>query len=191
MTTTSDRRHGSGNPLPEPPLMTLGKIVRPHGVRGELRMEIHTAYPERISELQILYLAPPRDETTLIPHQLISARLHRDTVLLTLEGITDRTQAESLRGYWVKVSLAEGAPLEEGEFYVFQLLGLAVYTEAGEYLGQIDEIIETGANDVFLLRGSERGEVLIPDTDEVVLDIDLDSQKVIINPIPGLLSDDE
>ncbi len=187
----SDSRRGSGGKPSEPPLMTLGQIVRPHGVRGELRMDIHTAYPERIVDLEQIYLAPARDVTNLTPYTLVKARPHRDIVLLTLEGITDRTQAEGLRGHMVMVPLAQGAPLEDGEIYLFQLIGLKVYTEGGDYIGQIEEIIETGANDVFLLRGSELGEILIPDTDEVVLEIDLEAEKMIINPIPGLLSDSE
>ncbi len=175
----------------EIPLMTLGKIVRSHGVRGEVRMQIFTAYPDNIPHLESVYLCYERNPDALTPYNLEGVRFHRGVALLKLVGIDDRNQAEMLRGQLVKAYLAKGAPREEGEIYLFELLGIAVYTEADEYLGKVERIIETGANDVFLLQGTERGDVLIPDTDEVVQHIDLGAKKMIITPIPGLLSDDE
>lgn len=185
----SNLPHPSGSGSDESQHMKLGKIVRPHGVRGELCMEIYTAYPERIPALETVYLNSERALAAPKAYTLQAARFHRGVVLLTLEGIEDRGQADSLRGQIVTVSLSEGAPLAEGEFYAYQLLGISVYTEAGEYLGKLTDIIETGANDVYLLKGSERGEILIPDTPEVIRQIDLNAQKMTINPIPGLLSD--
>jgi 16S rRNA processing protein RimM len=169
--------------------MTLGKIMRPHGIRGELRMRLDTAYPDRLFEIDTVYVGRKPDPRSATPYKLEKTRLHRGAALLTLAGITDRSQADALRGRLVMVPLDVGAPLEEGEFYVFELLGMGVYTEAGEYLGTVRRILETGANDVFLLDGTERGEILIPDTDEVIREIDLEARRITITPIPGLLSD--
>jgi 16S rRNA processing protein RimM len=186
-----EKRGSQDNPPDEPQIITLGKIVRPHGIRGELRMQVHTAYPEFLSRVHTIYLnrRPKTDNATT--HTLKSVRFHQQMALLTVEGIESRNDADLWRGYYVMASRSLAAPLEDGEIYLTQLLGLSVYTEDGEFLGNIDDIIETGANDVFVLRGTERGDILIPDTDEVVQNIDLDAQKVTIILIPGLLPDDE
>jgi 16S rRNA processing protein RimM len=188
----SDEERGSQDSLPvEPQIMTLGKIVRPHGIRGELRMQLHTAYPEFLSQVHTIYLNRKPTTDNAATHTLKSVRFHKDMALLTIEGIESRNDADLLRGYYVMASRSLAAPLEDGEIYLTQLLGLSVYTDDGEFLGTIDDIIETGANDVFVLRGTEHGDVLIPDTDEVVQSIDLDARKVTITLIPGLLPDDQ
>lgn len=169
--------------------MKLGKILRPHGIRGELRLQVMTAYPERIPYLETIYLAPERRPHQRKAYTLVKARFHRDLVLLTLEGIESRTDADTLRGQVVSVPFDEGAPLEAGEFYVYQMIGMDVYTLAGEWLGQIERIFETGANDVFIVKGGSRGEVLIPDIEDVVKSISLENKRVDIDPIPGLLDD--
>lgn len=170
--------------------MRLGKIVRPHGIRGELRMELYTAYPERMSYLETVYLSSQRRPNQRIPYKLESVRFHRDAALLMLEGIADRTEAESLRGMLVSVPLDEGAPLEEGEYYVIELIGMDVYTDTDRYLGKLEDMFETGANDVYILRGTSAGDILIPDTPEVIHQIDFEQRRITITPLPGLLPDE-
>ena len=167
--------------------MKLGVIVRPHGIRGELRMKIMTAYPERILHMETLYLSQKRRPKERKPYTLEKVRFHRDVALLTFEGIESRTDAETLRGHTVSVPYDTGAPLEEGEFYVQQMVGMDVYTLEGELLGQIETIFETGANDVLVVSGGPRGEVLLPDIEDVVKSISLENNRVDIDPIPGLL----
>jgi 16S rRNA processing protein RimM len=94
----------------------------------------------------------------------------------------------SLQRQMEKITEKSKIPLEEGEFYLYQAIGLAVYTDEGEHLGQIAEIIETGANDVYVVHGP-RGEVLLPDIEECVLEIDLDAKKMTVHLIDGLLPD--
>ncbi|PJF40965.1 MAG: 16S rRNA processing protein RimM, partial [Phototrophicales bacterium] len=117
-------------------------------------------------------------------------RLHRNAALLTLEGIADRNEAETLRGMLVSVPLNEGAPLEEGEYYVIELLGMEVYTDIGRYIGVLEDIFETGANDVYIVRGTALGDVLIPDIPQVIHQIDFEQRRIIITPLPGLLPSD-
>lgn len=177
---------GSGDNPSEPLLMKLGKILRPHGIRGEVRMLVYTAYPEQIPYMEEVLIG---SEETFEPYKVETIRFHRDAVLLKFVGIDDRNAAEGLRDLLVLVPIDIGAPLEEGEYYTYELMGVSVFTDAGEFIGVIEEIWETGANDVFVLRGSQRGEVLIPDTEEVVQSVDLDAQKMIITAIPGLLDE--
>ena len=155
---------------------------RPHGVRGELRVELLTDYPERLSQHEVLYLGPePR------PYPLESVRFHKDVALVKLVGCEDRDQADLLRGQLVQVPIEDAVPLDEGEYYDFQIIGAEVVTEEGESLGQVAEVLETQANDVYIVLGP-RGEVLIPAVEHVVQEIDLEAGRIVIRPIPGLLA---
>jgi 16S rRNA processing protein RimM len=167
-------------------------VLRPHGLRGEVRVEIHTDAPERFASYKRLYLAPiTPDGNALVhgehvPRALQGYRFHQGKVLLKLEGIDDRNQAEMLRDQWVWISIEDAVPLGEGEVYLHQMLHLRVVTAEGESLGEVTEIIETGANYVYVVRGA-RGEILVPDTDEVVLDVDTEARQMTVHLIDGLV----
>jgi 16S rRNA processing protein RimM len=190
------RSPGSGEARSsEPRFLAVGRILRPHGLRGEVRVEIHTDLPERFALYEQVYLAPAQADPG--PAGLLGAspvtrafglqghRFHSKCVLLKLAGIDDRTQAETLRGLWVWIAPEQAAPLDEGEVYLHDMLELQVVTDEGEALGQIVQIIETGANPVYVVR-SVRGDLLLPDTDEVILDVDLEAQRVTVHLIEGL-----
>jgi len=174
----------------EPHYLSIGEVVRPHGVRGELRVRILTEYPERLNIHTHFYLAHPAFTEKVYRYAVERMRLRRDVLLLKLEGCDDRTAAEALRGMLVQIPLEDAVPLEEGEYYLFQLLGVDVETEQGEWLGRIVEVLETGANDVYVVRGP-RGEVLVPAIGEVVRSLDLAAKRMVIHLMPGLLGDEE
>ncbi len=185
----AEQNIGGGSGLhhqPEPRYLTVGRIVCPHGIRGAVQMEILTDAPEHIAELETLYLGPHHH-----PYQVEQARFHKQRLLLQLKGCTERNAAEALRGDLVAVVVEDAAPLAEDEFYHFQLEGLAVQTAAGEELGELVEILSPpGANDVYIVHGL-RGEVLLPAIPEVVQEIDLESRRMVVHLIPGLLPDEE
>jgi len=167
---------------PEPRYLAIGRILRPHGVRGELRVEILTDYPERLSTLRTLYVG--KDHR---PFTLAGVRFHQDVMLLTFEECTTRDDADALRGAVVEIPRDDAVPLEEEEYYHYQLVGMQVETEAGDALGEIVEVFTApGANDVFIVHGP-RGEVLIPAIADVVIDLDIEAGRVVIRPLPGLL----
>jgi 16S rRNA processing protein RimM len=172
--------------------LAVGRVTRPHGLRGEVRVEIHTDSPERFALYRRVYLAPTRPERGLlvasegVAYALEGHRFHQNAVLLKLKGVDDRTQAEALRELWVWIPAEEAAPLREGDLFVHQLMYMRVRTVEEEPLGEIVDVIETGANLVYVVRGP-RGEILLPDTDEVVLDVDVDAQQVTVRLIEGLL----
>ncbi|MCX7681268.1 MAG: ribosome maturation factor RimM [Anaerolineae bacterium] len=173
-----------------PRYVSVGEVVRPHGVRGELRVRILTEYPERLHVHTHFYLAHPDSAELVHRYTVERIRLHRGVLLLKLEGCDDRNAAEALRGMLVQIPLEDAVPLEEGEYYLFQLLGVEVETEHGERLGRVVEVLETGANDVYVVRGP-RGEVLVPAISEVVRQLDLAAKRMIIHLMPGLLGDEE
>jgi 16S rRNA processing protein RimM len=115
-------------------------------------------------------------------------RLHKSVLLLKLEGCDDRSAAEGLRGMLVQVPLEDAVPLKEDEYYHFQAIGVRVETTDGEPLGEIVEVLETGANDVFVVQGP-RGEVLVPVISDVVVDWDVAAKRMRVQLLPGTLQD--
>ena len=192
---TAVLQHDSGNGggsgkarTPEPRFLAVGQVSRPHGVRGELRVQILTDYPERLGQHTYLYLASPDSPDAVRRYPVEKWRYHKKILLLKLGGCDDRNAAEELRGQLVQIPFEEAVPLEEGEYYHFQLIGVRVETENGEHLGQVVEMLETGANDVYVVRGP-RGEVLLPAVDDVVLELDLRAQRMVVRLPPGLLTE--
>ena len=136
--------------------LLVGEIIRPHGVRGELAMKIFTDFPERLAQHEMLYLGEQRTA-----YRLLGVRKHRSALLIKLQGISDRNDADRLRKLAVNIDIKNAVPLAEGEHYLFQLWGMQVVTEEGDVLGRIEDVLETGANDVYVVNGT-RGEILLP-----------------------------
>ena len=165
----------------ETDFIVIGQITKPHGVRGELRVKPHTDEPERFTWLEQVYVGETARSLMLVE----KARVHQGMILLKFTAVNDRTAAEALRGEWLMVPEDEALPLEEGEYYLFQLEGLSVFTDDGEDLGVLTSIIETGANHVFVVQGAQ-GELLLPDIDEVVQEIDFENCRMVVKLLPGL-----
>lgn len=171
----------------KPDYLLIGEILRPHGIRGELRMRVMTDYPERIASMEQVWLSEDETGNNAAAYPLESSRLHQNYALLKLIGIDDRTHAEKLRALYVFVEFDQAVPLEEGEFYLFELLGLQVVTVEGETLGELIEVIETGANDVYVIQSETYGEVLIPVIDSVIVKTDIDGGRITVDLPEGLL----
>jgi 16S rRNA processing protein RimM len=174
-----------------PPYLAVARVLRPHGVRGDLRVQALTRFPERMYRLEQVFLGPaPDDYTALRPHTVRRVRPEKDEFwLLHLEGIDDRDEAEPLRGQFIFVALADAVPLAEDEVYVFQIMGLEVRTLDDFVLGRVVDVIETGANDVYVIQGEAYGEVLLPAIEGVIVRIDVEGGLMTVNPLPGLLPD--
>ncbi len=170
-----------------PEYLLLGEVLRPHGVRGELRLRILTDHPERINDLERVFVGRDPSQPNAQPYAVEQMRMNVEYGLLKLKGIDDRNQADRLRGMYVMIDLAHAVPLEEGEFYLYQLIGITVQTAQGEVLGTITDVLETGANDVYIVASPTYGEILIPDTEQTVLDIDVDAGVVVVELPDGLL----
>lgn len=162
--------------------IVIGEITKPHGVRGEVRVKPHTDEPDRFSWLEQVYVGADNPR----PMAVEQARVHQGMVLLKLTAVSDRLSAESLRGEWLLVPEEEALPLEAGEYFLFQLEGLTVLTTDGETLGTLTSVIETGANNVFVVQG-DRGELLLPDIADVIQEIDFDNGRMHVTLLPGLI----
>ncbi|HUS94105.1 MAG TPA: ribosome maturation factor RimM [Patescibacteria group bacterium] len=169
----------------EPRFLIIGRVVKPHGVRGEVRVEVHTDLPERFSWLDTVYLGRKDPQ----PVTVEGVRYHKSWVLLKISGIDDRFAAEELRSQWLQIPREQALPLEEGQYYLYQVLDVGVYLEDGKHLGKVIEVMETKANNVFVVAG-QYGEVLLPDIDDVILEIDIDNKRMTVRLLPGLLDSD-
>lgn len=165
--------------------LVIGRMIRPHGIRGEMSAAVHTQVPERFTWLEHIYLAREPNDPDPSRHEVLSVRFHKGNALIRLEGYERREDLEVLRGMWLLVPDTEAVPLEEGEVFHHDLEGLQVVTEDGESLGTLVEILETGANEVFVVQGQGR-EILLPNIEEVVLQVDLDAGTMLVHLMPGL-----
>ena len=164
-----------------PRYLVIGRVAKPWGIQGEVKVEVITDFPGRFSLLRKVYLGPEA-----APFALEGFRLHKGAALLKLEGCHDRTTVEKLRGQLVQIPIEEAMPLEQDEYYEYQIVGLAVWTAGGKYLGTVDEVISTGSNDVYVVRGEGR-EVLIPAIEDVVLEINLAQGRLVVELMEGLV----
>ncbi len=183
----NERGSGGRKRTPEPRFLVVGEIIGVHGLQGELKVELHTDDPNRFRLLKEVFLG--RGEEEPVARALLGFRLHKSRALLRLEGCTDRTTAEALRGWLVQVPFADSIPLSEGEYFEHQIVDLDVWTRDGEYLGVVESILYTGANEVYVVHGpvANHPEILIPAIQSVILEIDLEAGRLTVELPPGLL----
>ncbi len=166
-------------------LIAIGEIVRPHGVRGEVRVTPLTDRPERFEGMATCVLwDAARDERE--PRRVTAARRQGDVVLLALEGVESPEAARALVGRLVAVPASEALPAKPGSFYPWQLEGARVTTEDGREIGRVTRIEPGPGQDLWVVQGAER-EHLIPAVAEIVVDVDVAAGRVVIRPPAGLL----
>jgi 16S rRNA processing protein RimM len=156
--------------------MVIGTVVGTFGVRGELKVELHTDFPDRYTGLTTVYVGPRR-----VPHAVVAARKHGGRVLLRLAGVDAPEQADALRGRELAVPRAEAVPLPEGYYYLDDLVGVEVSTADGRALGSISEVLRTGSNDVYVV-GTGGKALLVPAIRDAVRDLDLATRRLIVEP---------
>jgi 16S rRNA processing protein RimM len=163
---------------PPADLIVIGRIARPWGLYGDLKVIVQSDVPERFADLTRVFLDGR-------PYRVRRSKHEGPFARLALAGITSREAADDLRGQFVEIPQSETAPLPEGQFYHFQIIGLRALTEAGEEIGTVSDVIPTGANDVYLVQGP-KGEILVPAIEDVVRSIDLDAGTLTVAPIEGM-----
>lgn len=169
-----------------PKYLVVGEILRPHGLRGELRMRVLTEHPDRLPDLDDVRLADAPDDPAPEKRALNGLRFNKNFALLSLAGCRNRNDAELLRGKVVMISIDQAAPLEDGQYYLFELIGLRVIADQIE-IGRIREVLQTGANDVYIVESEEYGEVLVPAHDETIQNINFETGVITMALPEGLL----
>jgi 16S rRNA processing protein RimM len=167
--------------------VTIGKIVAPFGIRGELKVRSLTDIPNRFVALDAVYLHPG---SVLYTIEGVRPYKGADLLLLKLRGIDDATAAETLRDSNLCVPLSALPQLPPDSYYQHDIVGLQVFNLDGKLIGVIDDILSTGGNDVYIIKAPSGKQILIPAIKDVVKQIDLIRCVMYIDPIKGLLDDD-
>jgi 16S rRNA processing protein RimM len=185
--SVKDPGSGEQRRASEPRFLAVGQIVGAHGICGELKVKLLTQDPQRFGKLERVLVGLEGQEP--VPWPLEAYRLHKGQALLKLAQCNDRNTAETLRGYLVLVPLEEAIPLEEDEYYEHQIVDLDVWTVTGEHLGQVVDILYTGANEVYIVRPVDphRREILIPAIADVIVKVDLEASRLVVELPAGLL----
>ncbi|RUA32900.1 MAG: 16S rRNA processing protein RimM [Chloroflexi bacterium] len=170
-------------------LVAVGRIIGAHGREGEIRVKATSDVPGRFDEGQTLYVSrdgvSPEERTYQIAKTRSTGSKGKDILIISLRGCRDRDQALRMAGLWLCVLQSEVPSAEEGEYFHYELLGLKVRTVEGEDLGEVVEILETGSNDVYVVRGAA-GEILVPALSKVVREIDIASGLMVVDLPEGL-----
>jgi len=177
----ADTKNAPGSPDGEPVYLVVGFLRRAHGVHGEMIMDLHTDFPERLRSGKKLFVGKEHKQMTLS-----GARPHAKGILVKLKGIETPEDAVPLRNQWVYVKATDVPALPEGKLYQHDLFGFQVVDENGNLLGELVEIIETGANDVYVVRNDSGKEILLPAIPSVILELDPDRRAMRVHLLEGL-----
>lgn len=173
----------SGDGAPE--YFSIGRIEKPHGVRGEVVVALETDYPERIQPGLKVRLIPP--DPGLGELTVEAGRASVKGMVIKFERLDDRTGAERLAGRRIAVPAGQAVQLPRGAHWIHDIIGLEVFTQAGQHLGRVEEVLRTGGNDVYVVRDADRRELLVPALKTVVQDVDIERRRIVIEPPAGLL----
>jgi 16S rRNA processing protein RimM len=188
VSTASVNSGNPGSPSTGEPVVYLvvGTLRRSHGIRGDMLLDVLTDFPERLKPGTFVYLGEEKR-----PIKITRRRPHNEGLLLGFEGVNTAEQCARYRTLLVYVPMEDRPPLPEGEYYHHQILGLTVVDEHGTTLGTIREIIETGANDVYVVLNDQTParEILIPALKQVLLDVNLENRTMRVHLLPGLVDD--
>ncbi|MFD2670137.1 ribosome maturation factor RimM [Marinicrinis sediminis] len=171
----------------EEKLYQVAKIVNTHGIRGELKVISTTDFEEeRFAKGSQLWLSHP-NESKPIPWTVKSARPHKGSYIILFDGFTNINEVEKYKGGTLNITEQQFVPLEENEYYVHEIVGCEVITDEGVHLGKIRDVLTTGANDVWIVKGEKGKEILIPYIKDVVLEVDIEAKKIRIHLLEGLV----
>ena len=165
-------------------LLQVGVITSTHGVRGEVKVFPTTDDPERFKTLKHVLLDTGREKK---PLEIQGVKFFKQFVILKFKGIDNINDIESYKRCPLLVERKDAVALEENEYFIADMIGIQVVTEDDEPFGILKDVMETGANDVYVIDTEEHGEVLVPAIRECILDVDIENQKMKIHLMDGLI----
>lgn len=161
----------------------IGQIVSTQGLKGEVRVYSYTDDIYRFDDLETFYLGKDLENKWIVE----KVRYKGNMVIMKIKDINTVEEAEKLKNKFMYVSREEGRELEEGEFFISDMIGIDVYTVDGQHVGVLDDVLQYAANDVYVIKGAENKEYMIPAMLKFVPTIDMSERKMIIDPIAGML----
>lgn len=163
--------------------LRVGTYVNTHGIRGEIKVYPHTDDISRFSDLKKVTL-DTRDG--YIVYNIQSVKYYKNMAIIKFEGIDNINDIEKYKGSDILIERSQAVPLNDGEYFICDIIGAEVYSDTGEMLGKIKEVLRTGANDVYVVNNEKGKELLIPVIPSCVLDVDTDNKRVKVHLLPGL-----
>lgn len=164
--------------------LEIGQIVNTFGIKGMVKVKSFTDNIERFSNLEKIYIKNKSGQTE---YKIQEVKYHKNMVLIKFEGIENPEQADLLRNSYLIVDRETEEPLEAGRYYIVDMIGLDVFTDDNEYLGKLEDIYNTGSNDIYVVKNELGKQILLPAIEDVIKNIDMDNKKVIVHLIPGLV----
>ena len=164
--------------------LQVGVITATHGIRGEVKVFPTTDDPERFLDLETVYLDTGREKKLLT---ISSVKFFKQFVILKFKGIDNINDIERYKRCPLLVERKDAVALEEDEYFIADMIGIQVVTEDDEPFGTLKDVMETGANDVYVIDTEGHGEVLVPAIRECILDVDIENQKMKIHLMDGLI----
>ena len=166
------------------PNLEIGQIVNTFGIKGMVKVKPFTDDIRRFDELKTVYV---EKNSTKTEYEIEEVKYHKDMVLIKFKGIDKVVQAEMLRNSYLTVSRDSVEKLEEGRYYIVDLLGLEVYTDEQVLLGTLEDIFNTGSNDIYVVKDKQGKQILLPAIQDVIKQIDIENKKIIVHLLPGLI----
>ncbi len=166
------------------PNLEIGQIVNTFGIKGMVKVKPFTDDIRRFDELKTVYVEKDGKQTE---YEVEEVKYHKDMVLIKFKGIDKVEQAEMLRNSYLTVSRDSVEKLEEGRYYIVDLLGLEVYTDEQILLGTLEDIFNTGSNDIYVVKDKQGKQILLPAIQDVIKQIDIENKKIIVHLLPGLI----
>ena len=164
--------------------LEVGQIVNTFGIKGEVKVTPFTNDIKRFDDLKKVYVTSRKDSKL---YKVESVRYHKNMVLLKLEGINNPEDAEILKNAYLEINREDAIPLEEGTYFIADLIGLEVYSDEGNLLGKVEDIYNTGSNDIYVIKDELGKQILLPGIKEVIKDVQIQNAKIIVHLIPGLI----
>lgn len=164
--------------------LQVGVISSTHGVRGEVKVFPTTDDVTRFRQLKKVYLDTGRE---MLPLEIQNVKFFKQFAILKFKGIDNINDIEKYRGKSLMIDREDAVDLDEDEYFVADMIGMKVCTEDGSEFGTLKDVMETGANDVYIIDSLEHGEVLIPAIKECILDVDMDEERMTIHLMEGLV----
>ena len=165
-------------------LLQVGVISSTHGIRGEVKVFPTTDDVKRFKKLKKVILDTGREH---LPLEVESVKFFKQFAIVKFKGIDNINDIEKYKGKSLLVDRENAVKLRKDEYFIADMIGLQVYTEDGEAFGVLKDVLETGANDVYIIDSSKYGEVLIPAIKQCILDVDIEGQKMTIHLMEGLV----
>lgn len=169
-------------------LITVGRIVRPHGIRGDVKVTPITDWPERFKEFHLIYLERSNEKSGWV--QIEQARMLHNHIILKLSGIDSRGKAETLKNAELRVRGQDLPSLPEGHYYVHDMMGMTISTMDGRIVGSVVDVIQMSLQDIYVVEADGK-EVLIPAVETFIKKVDTKKRMIWIDPIEGLIDIDE